>query len=753
MFVDFLSNAALLLALCWLRDYLWRTWPHKVLSSELIVGCATGLICIAVMIHPVPIGLGIFVDARLAILSVTALMAGPLVASIAAAMTALYRFWLGGVGAYPGVLNAFMAVALGLAYRMAYHRGWIRQGPLQVLLLGGAVHALALLTLTLVYGPFGQAAQRTMLAMMLTMPPTGLLVWLLFRDQEKRNQAEQALARSEARLSAITQAIPDILLVIDQDGRFQEVVSSSHDAKKINEHLAKVGQRLQDVLPYTQANYLTTWVRKVLKSPTPLTVEYQLSSPAGERYFEGKAQAIASDAEHKQAIVMVTRDVTARHEYEEQIRRLAFYDTLTELPNRRFFLERLKTAQLACQRHGHSGALLFIDLDNFKNINDLYGHDAGDTVLKEAAHRLKQIVRATDTVARLGGDEFVILLEGLSEDEQAAAHQASHIGQQVLAALERPFEFEQGNQTISGSVGIVLFDSRSASHDLLQQADISMYSAKSHGKNAIRFYDPSMQSSIAARLQLEQQIRQGLLDNEFRVYYQLQWSDQKGLIGLEALLRWQHPDWGLVGPAAFLEVASNTGLLTELDRWLLDEVCSQLLAWSKEPSLAHLPVSVNVCASHLRQSSFATEVMDVLKHKHIDPALIKIELTEATLILDLDQACSHIETLRGQGVRFALDDFGTGYSSLNYLQKLPIDQVKIDQSFVQRLPGSESVAIIQAISGLATTFGLDIVAEGVESEAQRQLLAENGCTTYQGYLFAKPLPARDVVRAAELASN
>jgi diguanylate cyclase (GGDEF)-like protein len=680
-------------------------------------------------------------------------MTGPLVASVAVAITALYRFWLGGVGAYPGVLNACIAILLGFAYRMACQRGWFRQGPLQILLLGIVVHALALVMLHWIYGPFGQTGQRTLLAMMLTMPPTGMLVWLLLRDQEKHHHADLALARSEASLSAITQSIPDLVLVIDQDGRLQKPVSSLHGEQTIQEHLAKVAHCLQGTSPDAQANYLTTWVKNVLSSPTPLTVEYRIDSPSGECFFEGKAQAIDSDSATKRSIVMVTRDVTARHQHEEQIRRLAFYDTLTALPNRRFFLERLKTAQLSCQRNKHGGALLFIDLDNFKNINDLYGHDAGDTVLKEAAHRLKQIVRATDTVARLGGDEFVILLEGLSEDEQTAAHHASLIGQQALAALERPFEFEKGSQAISGSVGIVLFDSRSASHDLLQQADISMYSAKNDGKNAIRFYDPSMQSSIASRLQLEQQIRQGLLNNEFRAYYQLQWSDEKGLIGLEALLRWQHPQWGLVGPSAFLEVASSTGLLTELDRWLLDEVCSQLVAWSKEPSLAHLPVSINICASHLRQSSFANEIMDVLKDKHIDPSLIKIELTEATLILDLDQACSHIETLRRQGVRFALDDFGTGYSSLNYLQKLPIDQVKIDQSFVQQLPGAESIAIIQAISGLATTFGLDIVAEGVESEAQRQVLAENGCTAYQGYLFAKPLPPREMVRAVELANS
>jgi diguanylate cyclase (GGDEF)-like protein len=448
---------------------------------------------------------------------------------------------------------------------------------------------------------------------------------------------------------------------------------------------------------------------------------------------------------------MVARDVTARHKSEQRIRQLAFYDALTELPNRRFFQERLKAAQRACQRNEHSAALLFIDLDNFKNINDLYGHETGDKVLIQTAQRLKAIVRATDTVARLGGDEFVILLEGLNPSKDTAALQAGHIGQQALEALQKPFEFDQGSQEISGSVGIVLFDSQSTHHDLLQKADISMYAAKSHGKNAVRFYDPDMQTSITSRLHLEQQIRQGLLNNEFRVYYQLQWSDEFGLIGLEALIRWQHPQWGLVSPAAFIEVASNTGLLPEIDRWLLGEVCSQLIVWANEPALAHLPVSVNVCASHLRQSNFAAEIMETLKAKHIDPARIKIELTEATLIRDLDLACAHIEILRQQGIRFALDDFGTGYSSLNYLQKLPIDQVKIDQSFVQQLPQSESVAIIQAISGLATSFGLDIVAEGVESETQRQVLAENGCINYQGYLFAKPLPASEVVQAAEAA--
>jgi diguanylate cyclase (GGDEF)-like protein/PAS domain S-box-containing protein len=745
MLPDFIRNAALLLALCWLQSRIWHHWGHRVLGSQLVLGTVFGLICVASMAEPIELGPGIIVDARLALVSVAGLLGGPVVALTSAFIAGGYRLWIGGVGAYPGVVSILLAALMGLVYRHASETGRVTQGSVQVLTFGVLVHAVTLFLLSRFQGALAVSFSETAVALMVTMPPTTLLLVALLRHQQQRNETERALRDSQARLSAIIQAIPDLLFVVDEDGRYLEVISPPQHRLE-PEDSRKIGQLISDVLPKPQAERLVAWIGQALGSSLPQAIEYSLEEGGCKRSFEARAQAIDGQLFDKRAVVMVTRDVTARRESERQIRQLAFFDVLTGLPNRRYFLERLRLSQVACSRTGQHGALLFIDLDNFKNINDRYGHEAGDQLLVSVAQRLKRIVRATDSVSRLGGDEFVILLQGLARIPQEAARQAGHVGQQALEALREPYPLEHGRQTLSGSVGIVLFNKQHAGSELLQWADLSMYSAKAHGKNAMRFFDPAMQSAITSRLQLEEQIRDGIRDEEFRVFYQLQWSDEKGVMGVEALLRWQHPQWGLVAPDRFLQVASSCGLLPELDRWLLERVCRQLVEWTQQPELASLPVSVNICAMHLHQATFVSQVLAIIENSGADPRKVKFELTESVLIVDLDQARLHIASLRRQGIRFSLDDFGTGCSSLHYLQQLPLDQLKIDQSFVQHLPSAGSVAIIQAISGLADTFGFELIAEGVESESQRQLLAQNGCSNYQGYLFAKALPADELLR-------
>ena len=432
----------------------------------------------------------------------------------------------------------------------------------------------------------------------------------------------------------------------------------------------------------------------------------------------------------------------ARKAAEDEIWRLAFYDPLTRLPNRRLLIDRLQQALAASPRSKRHGALLFIDLDNFKAINDTLGHDAGDLLLRQAAERLSSCVRVGDTVARQGGDEFVIMLMDLSMAEEEAAVQTKIIGEKILAVLNRPYQFPGHLYHNTASIGATLFDGHIASADeVLRRADLAMYHAKAAGRNALRFFEPGMQAFVTLRAELETAIRQGLEHGQFVLYYQAQIDDAGCVSGAEVLLRWQHPLRGLVSPVEFIPVAEETGLILPLGRWVLETACAQLVAWSSRPATADLNLAVNVSARQFRQPDFVTQVVELLDRTGANPRKLKLELTESMLVDNMEEIIAKMSVLRALGVVIALDDFGIGYSSLSYLKRLPLDQLKIDRSFVRDvLTEPTNAAIVLTIVALAQSLGLSVIAEGVETEPQREFLASHGCGAYQGYLHSRPLP-------------
>jgi diguanylate cyclase (GGDEF)-like protein len=421
---------------------------------------------------------------------------------------------------------------------------------------------------------------------------------------------------------------------------------------------------------------------------------------------------------------------------------LSTTDPLTRLPNRRLLLERLQKAMVSRMRTGQAGALLFIDIDNFKTLNDTLGHDKGDLMLQQVAHRLVSCVRESDTIARIGGDEFVVMLEHLSKIPLEAAAQTEAVGEKIRETLSRPYQMGSHEYHSSSSIGATLFirDSQTV-EELLKQTDIAMYQAKKAGRNTVRFFDPKMQAAIDTRTSLEAELRMAIDRNELQLFYQIKVDDLFQPIGAEGLIRWKHPEHGLMLPSQFIPLAEESGLIQPIGKWVLETACSQLKAWQENMLTRHFILSVNVSAKQFRQTDFVGQVQAVLQRNAIDPSLLKLELTEGMLLENVDDIVASMNALNEIGVRFSLDDFGKGYSSLQYLKQLPLDQLKIDRSFVRDLVTNNSdKVIVRTIIAMARSLNLGVIAEGVETEAQRNLLKKNGCTNFQGYLFGKPVP-------------
>jgi diguanylate cyclase (GGDEF)-like protein/PAS domain S-box-containing protein len=436
------------------------------------------------------------------------------------------------------------------------------------------------------------------------------------------------------------------------------------------------------------------------------------------------------------------QDITERKKAEERIKELAFFDSLTHLPNRTLLLDRLKQAMTAGNRSGTFGAVLFIDLDHFKTLNDTLGHDKGDLLLQQVAQRLAASVREGDTVARLGGDEFVVVLGSLNKTAEEAANETEVVGEKILAVLNQTYPLGDIDYRSSASIGATLFRGHETSiEDLLKQADLAMYKSKTSGRNGLHFFDPAMQTVVVERVALETGLRKAIEGNQLLLHFQPQVVGVGCVMGAEALVRWQHPERGMVSPAEFIPLAEETGLILPLGQWVLERACAQLALWAIHPDMAHLTVAVNVSAQEFRDADFVLKVVAILNQTGANPNRLKLELTESLLVDNVEDVIDKMSALKARGVGFSLDDFGTGYSSLSYLKRLPLDQLKIDQSFVRDiLIDPNDAAIARTIVALAQSLGLDVIAEGVETETQRAFLASSGCHAYQGYFFSRPLP-------------
>ena len=556
------------------------------------------------------------------------------------------------------------------------------------------------------------------------------------RDITERNKTEEQL-----RVAAAAFEAQEGIAVLGADRRILQVNRAFTEITGYGneEVVGKTPNQLRSD-KHDDAFYQTLWDRVAHEGSWKGEVWYRRK--CGELYPAWvNTVAVKCNGGEVTHYVATMVDLTERKAAERQIERLAYYDPLTQLPNRRLFRDRLQQALAGCARSGRKGALLFIGLDNFKILNETAGHDVGDLVLAEVARRVGGCLRKGDTAARLGGDEFVVLLEESSESVREAAARAKEIGERILAALNQPYSIAGRLHHSTPSIGVTLFiDAVDSLDELLKQADIAMSQAKLAGRNMLRFFDPEMQGALEARTDLESALRLAIRDRQFVLYYQPQVDGAGGVVGAEALLRWRHPERGLVSPAEFVPLAEETGLILPIGQWVLEAACARLKDWADDPHARELRLAVNVSARQFRQADFVDQVRHALESAGAPAAKLKLELTESLVIDDIDGAIEKMRALKALGVGFSMDDFGTGYSSLSNLSRLPLDQLKIDRSFVRNLPdNANDAAVAQTIITLAKSLGLAVIAEGVETEAQRQFLERHGCPTYQGFLFSKPV--------------
>lgn len=462
--------------------------------------------------------------------------------------------------------------------------------------------------------------------------------------------------------------------------------------------------------------------------------------------------AVGEDGRAPSYYVATIYDITENRTSQDKISRLAAFDSLTQLPNRRTLQERIARELSVAARSGLHGALLFLDLDNFKSINDTKGHAAGDKLLIETGQRLRDSVRKEDIVARMGGDEFVALLTDLSADMKRAAFQAGVIGEKILAALSQPYLFSDFEFRCPASMGIALFGGRETIDDLLQQADLAMYKAKKAGTSGFRFFDDTMHAVAMANTFLEQELRCATAGQQFELYFQPQVNEIGRIIAAEALIRWRHPKLGLIPPSKFIPLAEEVGLILPVGLWVLEAACKQIKVWANNPCTNQLQLSVNVSARQFSQSGFVDAVLDVINDTGADPTRLMLELTEG-MMHDIPDSRAKMLRLKETGITFSLDDFGTGYSSLSMLTKLPLEQLKIDQSFVSDMSTEEAaVSVVETIIDMGHNLGLSVIAEGVETQAQWDLLRSKSCKEFQGFLFSPPL-AIDAFEALVFTNN
>jgi diguanylate cyclase (GGDEF)-like protein/PAS domain S-box-containing protein len=575
------------------------------------------------------------------------------------------------------------------------------------------------------------------------------------RDITESKLAEQALHKSEHSYRIMFDSAPGGVWMIGSDRRTTQVNQKMCDM---------LGYAREDLLGRNPVELADEENGKIFEEkagivPNRQTRIYEVAMRHRDGHnipCEFSATHLFNEDGSVMGVLAFVTDLTERKKTESQIQSLAFSDPLTGLPNRRLLLDRLEQALTAGARHQRQGALLYIDLDDFKTLNDTLGYEHGDLLLQQVSQRLLTCVREGDTVAHVSGDEFVVLLEDLSQNQQEAASQAEAVGKKILNVLNQPYQLGQYAQHSTSSIGITLFGGteREAIAEPLKRAELAMYQAKAVGRNTLRFFEAQMQAAVTARAALEAGLREAVLQNQFVLHYQAQVTDEGRITGVEALVRWFDPKRGMVSPAEFIPLAEETNLILPLGQWVLEAACKQLALWASQPEMAHLTIAVNVSARQFHRKDFVDQVLTVLESTGTKPQRLKLELTESLLVANIEDVIAKMSALKGMGVGFSLDDFGTGYSSLSYLKRLPLDQLKIDISFVRDiLIDANDAAIARMVIVLAESLGLAVIAEGVETQAQRAALADLGCHAYQGYLFSKPLPINEFEALAKGTSN
>lgn len=865
-----IEGVALLLALCFLHSINLRLWQQHPRMRQIMFGLLFGATCAFGMLFPLQLAPGLIFDARSVVLSMAALFGGPLPAAIATAIAAGTRWALGGVGAPIGMAVILSSSVLGLAYHYAHRRLHVPVGVFSLLLFGLLVHLVALgLFRGLDPAALAHVNETLTLPYLGVFTPATMLLGLLLQDMH-------AHTHTEARLQAIAASVPDLVLVLDGDGHYLEILSSD-ESTLAAPATQLIGRNVDDVLPPDVAALAKQKLRECLSSNQVQTLEYELQTLSGPRHFEGRCQPLHTLVRGKPAVVFITRDrtpqvraeaelreseqryrgllsdlpaiavqgydangtlifwnraseqffgwnaeealgksvlelfvrperrltvqleieqmfatgtpitagetrlrrkdgsfidvfvshayvpmpgevahgfsicidISARKEAEDQARYLAYYDSLTGLPNRRLFTDRIQ--RLLGGRNPRCAALLFLDLDHFKTLNDSRGHAIGDRVLVEVASRLRTSVRAEDTVARLGGDEFVVLVPDVCASVAEAANSLRPMAEKLLERLRQPYTIGGEVHHLTASIGVAIADSHAHPlvDDLLKHADLAMYRAKDEGRNTLRFFDPQMQAAVDERARLQSQLHQGISRHEFLLFLQPQVTQSGRIIGAEALLRWQQPDVGVVSPARFIPLAEETGLILTLGRWALESGLRQQARWQSDPALASLNLSINVSARQFHHEGFVETLRTLLERSGADPAHVTLELTESVLLHNMDEVVPIMQQVRALGLCLSLDDFGTGYSSLGYLNRLPLNEIKIDQGFVRgMLDNPTDAAIAQSIVTLAQTLGLNVIAEGVETQAHHDFLHRHGCRIFQGYLFGRPMPIAEFEQRA-----
>ena len=754
IFISLLYNAALLLAMVLIFDI--ATNRLRIEHSrfiQLATGAVLGLACLGVMMTPLHFEQGVLFDTRSVILALGGLFFGALPTAVAVLITAAYRYSLGGGGALTGITVIIASGLIGVLWRH------LRSGELEdirareLYALGLFVHALMIaLMLTLPDGTGPAAIVVIGLPILLIHPLATVALGALLAIRLSRHRSERRLEKSEALYRYLVDNLPQNIYCCDRDGRITFANKVFLDLLDTTEERL-VGTIAYDLTSPELAQHYRSIDADVLATGETVSMTIAHHVPDGKvLHVEIVKAPIRAQDGSIEGLQCAFVDVTERKQTEARVHRLAYYDTLTGLPNRSLLMDRLSQSLSSDQRADRIEALMLLNIDRFKVINDARGYHLGDALLGALAKRLQDLLHAGDTLARMAGDEFAILLSINSDRRENAGRQALGIAEKIHAGLARPFDIDGEEFMLTVSVGVTLFPENDGDtpEAILRRADTALHRAKASGADQTAFFDIVMGESATQSFRIERELRQAIGNGELRLFLQSQVRPGSGTIGAEALVRWQHPERGLLSPIHFIPVAEESSLITQLGAWVLHEACCLTAAEARAGR--PLRISVNISPRHFRQRDFVPWLQALLADSGANPQHLTLEITEGLVISNVDDVASKMDELAAMGVRFSIDDFGTGYSSLAYLKRLPIHELKIDQSFIQDAPNDPNdAALIDTILSIAQHLQLEVVAEGIETAEQAEFLSQRASIVHQGYFYDRPQAAADWLHARSSA--